>query len=220
VEFPGFQQQDFDLFSIPDFAGRMAVIREGLRPRLLALGADLAPRVEALTGLPAAAHTAQHMRRRVNPPPETWVAFARDRKGYKRWTHYRLAIGAEGVRAVVFVEDDAEDKPSFAAALSRRAASLRRALPAATPILWYTLDDNPVPNSRVSAARLRALGQTLATRKTAKFQAGIPLGASEVLRLEPSEFEAWVLHQFELLLPLYLAGCGRRSAVSREHAAG
>src|SRR5262249_37150707 len=88
----GFEEADFSLFSIPDFPGRMGAIRGKLRPKLIALGDDLNDRIAALTGIPSFPHVAQHMRRRVNPPVETWAAFCRDRKGYKRWTHHRAAV--------------------------------------------------------------------------------------------------------------------------------
>ena len=196
MRFAGFDSNDFEVFSIPDFAGRMGGIRGRVRPRLIELGDDLAGKIEEVVGLPTFPHVAQHMRRRVNPPDETWVAFCRDRKGYKRWTHYRVAVSGEGVRVTVFVEDDADDKAQFGAALERSAARL--AIPS---VEWYTLD------SRTGGVpALKELGKKLQRLKTAKFQAGVPLPRSEAVRMEPAAFEEWAVEQVKLLKPLYLAG--------------
>jgi hypothetical protein len=103
----------------------MAAIRGTLRPKLVALGDDLTSAVEELTGIPTFPHVAQHMRRRVHPPEETWVAFARDRKGYKRWTHFRVAVSGAGVRVTLdgarvrVVAESAEPWPDGATASAR-----------------------------------------------------------------------------------------------------
>jgi uncharacterized protein YktB (UPF0637 family) len=205
MSFPGFTPEDFDVFLIPDFAPRMAAIRAEIRPKLVALGEDLAAKVEALTGAANFPHTAQHMRRRVNPPVETWVAFGRDRKGYKRWTHYRVAISAEGVRVTVFVEDDADDKPQLGAALEKSSAKLLRAV-AKEPVLWYTLGEEPIAQSALTKDALAKAGSGLQRLKTTKFQAGIPLAREGVGKLSPEQFEEWAAGRMEVLRPLYLAG--------------
>jgi uncharacterized protein YktB (UPF0637 family) len=206
MHFPGFDAEDFDLFSIPDFAGRMAAIRSRLRPKLIALGEDLNASVEATTGLPSFPHVAQHMRRRVNPPVETWVAFARDRKGYKRWTHFRVVIGGAGVRVTVFVEDDADDKPQFGQSLQESASSILAQLQPPASVTWYTLDG---AGTSVTAADLEQAGASLQRLKTLKFQAGVPLGADGAVTMSPERFEEWALEQIRLLKPLYLAGIER-----------
>lgn len=212
MEFPGFTADDFDVFSIPDFAARMGAIRGQIRPKLVALGADLQPGIEDIVGGDAVPHAAQHMRRRVNPPAETWVAFARDRKGYKRWTHYRVAISGEGIRVTVFVEDDADDKPRFGSSLRRRGRDILSAIGPAAPLLWYTLDgDRPVPQASVTPTALRRLGGSLERLKTAKFQAGVPLPRGDAEKTAPDRFETWVLDQVRVLRPLYLAGAADAS---------
>jgi uncharacterized protein YktB (UPF0637 family) len=205
-EFPGFDPQDFEIFSMADFAGRMGEIRSRLRPKLLALGEDLAASIEQAVDIPTFPHTAQHMRRRVNPPEETWVAFCRDRRGYKRWTHYRVAVSGAGVRVTVFVEDDADDKPQLGSVLEKQGKALLSELGASAPILWYTLGAEPAEQSRVTAADLAGLGRDLQRLKTLKFQAGVPLRRDEAARMAPERFEAWALDQVRVLKPLYLAG--------------
>src|SRR5262245_15589126 len=112
MPFQGLSPTLFEIFTLPEFGARMGAIRADLRPELLALGEELAPELSAILAQTVYPHAAAHMRRRINPPNETWVAFARDARGYKRWTHLRVAASEAGVRVVTFVEDDADDKPS------------------------------------------------------------------------------------------------------------
>lgn len=200
--FDGFYPADFDLFAIPDFAGRMAEIRSRLRPRLAILAAELAPRLGGLVAGEIHPHVAQHMRRRVNPPAETWAAFCRDRRGYKRWTHFRVAVSGEGIRATVFVEDDADDKPRLADSLARHGAGLLTRLP--LEVRWYTLDSPDRP----TAATLREASRRLSRVKLEKFQAGIPLDRQDALAMSGAEFVEWAECRFALLEPLYRAGAG------------
>jgi uncharacterized protein YktB (UPF0637 family) len=206
MDFPGFEAADFELFTIPDFPGRMGAIRSQLKPKLMALGESLAPEIERITGVLAVPHVAQHMRRRVNPPPETWVAFTRDRKGYKRWTHYRVAAREAGIRVTVFVEDDSDDKALFGSHLQKRAAEIHKALANGGPVMWYTLGETPTPHVEASPKQLAEIGRSLQRLKTLKFQAGVPLAAREAVAMAPDAFEEWVRRQVELLKPLYLAG--------------
>ena len=206
MEFTGFEPADFELFSIEDFAGRMGAIRAQLKPKLVALGADLNGAIEEVVGLPTHPHVAQHMRRRVNPPAETWVAFARDKRGYKRWTHYRVAVSGQGVRVTVFIEDDADDKTAFGATLARKRNDFAREFGAVPGFRWYTLE----PDTGVKPKNLATAGERLQRLKGEKFQAGIPLPRAEALQMRPDEFERWAMEQVTALKPLYQAGCGTK----------
>jgi len=208
MQFAGFASEDFDLFAIPDFAGRMAEIRARLRPKLLALGEDLTPQIGTAIGSPMFLHVAQHLRRRVNPPVETWAAFAREKRGYKRWTHYRVAVSGAGVRVTVFVEDDADDKAPLGASFEAGADELLAKLAPANGLQWYTLGDPYVSQSDLTPDRLREAGGSLQRLKTVKFQAGITMPRREVLRKTPEQFERWAVKQVRLLKPLYCAGAG------------
>ena len=139
MNFPGFTHSDFDIFCIPDFAARMGAIRSELRPKLLALGEDLAPRLAEIVPGPIIAHTAAHMRRRTNPPPATWVAFGRSARGYKRFAHFRIAVHDSGLRVTVHIEDDSDDKAPFAAALRRDRDALLTMVSPIEGLTWYCL---------------------------------------------------------------------------------
>lgn len=207
MQFTGFTEHDFDLFAIEDFGQRMAEIRASLKPKLIALAEDLTAPIEQITGVTATPHVAQHLRRRVNPPAETWVAYGRDKKGYKRWTHYRVAVSENRVRVTVFIEDDADDKAPFGGVLVERGAELLAELGAQAPVEWYTFGgDTPMLHSQVTPDVLREKGSALQRLKTPKFQAGVSLPRATALAMAPEAFGAWALEQVRVLKPIYLAG--------------
>lgn len=208
MQFPGFAPEDFDVFTVPDFSGRMAAIRARLKPKLLALGEDLAPELTRLAGGSVHPHVAQHLRRRINPPEETWVAFGRDRKGYKRWTHFRVAVSGSGLRVTVFVEDDSDDKVAFGKRLGSSAAEVLPALAGEPPVIWYTFGSAPTATPQVTAAGLREYANRVEKVKLHKFQAGVPLPKQQVLALAPADLEAWIQEQAGRLAPLYRLGAG------------
>ena len=61
-------------------------------------GASSCPTWPASAAREAFAHVAKHMRRTVNPPDDTWVAFAADKRGYKKHCHFKVAISRGAVR--------------------------------------------------------------------------------------------------------------------------
>ncbi len=177
MTFPGFADSDFQIFSLPDFSARMAAIRAELRPKLVALGEELAPRMATMVPGPIFPHAAAHMRRRTNPPSESWVAFGRSARGYKRFVHFRVAVNEGGLRVTVHVEDDADDKATFAAALREEREALLTQLAPVPDLVWYSLRDRqegPVTGPQITAAKLNHLAVALSTLKTVEFSAGIP----------------------------------------------
>ena len=126
--FAGFTEADFEIFDIGGFTERMAGIREHIKPKLIQLGQLLSERLSQAMDEPLYPHVAQHLRRTVNPPVHTWVAFARSPRAYKPFVHLRVAINREHLVLLTFVEDYAEEKATFAASWRPSGRGTRRIL--------------------------------------------------------------------------------------------
>ena len=98
MAFDGFTAKDFLVFAIPDFAGRMAAIKKQIQPKLFALAEEISPKLKVVAGSDIFFHVAKHMRRTVNPPDDTWVAFGPEKRGYKKTQHFKVAISLHCVR--------------------------------------------------------------------------------------------------------------------------
>jgi hypothetical protein len=91
-----FGPADFRVFELTGFPERMSEIRARIRPQLETLGHRLLPEVGRAIGPrssprgPAPAHG--------ESPEDTWVAFAPDRRGYKKHCHFKVAISRNAMR--------------------------------------------------------------------------------------------------------------------------
>lgn len=209
-EFVGFAPEDFAVFEVPGFAARMPLVRSRIKPKLTEIGAALtSPLSEALeeTLYP---HVAQHLRRTVNAPEETWVAFARSPRAYKPFVHLRAAISAEKVRFVVFVEDYADDKARFAANLERNAEALASYLAHHPTIRAYDISDadgEPKRGRALDADTLRAFARRMQRVKGQHAAFGICFDRAHRVLLSGPEFLEAALDAANTLKPLY--DCGK-----------
>ena len=103
----GFRRDDFAVFRIEDFSARMNEIYARIRPRLLRLGAQLAPELGRKLHLEFFPHVAKHARGTVIPPPESWAAFGPSPKGYKRYGYLALCVSGAGLQARAVVKSEA-----------------------------------------------------------------------------------------------------------------
>src|ERR1700730_8887954 len=120
----GFTPTCSDVFRINGFSARMEKIYERVRPKLTRLGVELAPELSRKLDLEFYAHVAKHVRRTVNPPPETWVAFGPSPRGYKRYGYLALCISGAGLHARAVVKADADLRPAIARGLQARCRQL------------------------------------------------------------------------------------------------
>lgn len=149
---PMLTARDFSILDIPGFAERMSALRENLSPKLEAVGQALLGDLLDLTGAQFHVHVARHMRRRVNPPDDTWVALSESRRGYKMLPHFEVGLFRDHLFLRVGVIYEAEDRHGFARALSESLADLPDHLevvfdhqrPGGVPIAQLRRDPSPI----------------------------------------------------------------------------
>ncbi len=206
MDWNGFTEQDFDIFSVEGFANRMPLLRQEIKPKLTALGEILLEPLAGVVSQTLYPHVAQHLRRTVNAPEETWVAFAKEKRAYKPFVHLRVAISGNGVRVTVFVEDYAEEKEAFAQHLKKNATALSRLFAEYPEIRAYDMPDakgNPKQGKALTAKALREFATRMSAVKSQHAVFGILLPVNEVLTLSPVALQEWVLASANTLLPLY-----------------
>ncbi|OGQ04525.1 MAG: hypothetical protein A2W61_04890 [Deltaproteobacteria bacterium RIFCSPLOWO2_01_44_7] len=108
-----FTKKDLEVFQVQGFADRMQLVADTIHPKLMKLGELLQPQLSRLVAHHLFPHVAQHLRRTVNPPDETWVAFGPDSKGYKNYVHFALCVGGVGVQARIMVKQECKDRKAF-----------------------------------------------------------------------------------------------------------
>jgi uncharacterized protein YktB (UPF0637 family) len=208
--FAGFTPQDFDVFLVDGFAERMPLVRAQIKPKLIQIGAALSSRLSDVLGEEIFPHVAQHLRRTVNPPVETWVAFARSARAYKPFVHLRAAISAEKVRVTAFCEDYAEDKATFAANLAAHADTLACHFAHHPHILAYDICDKenaPLRGHALTANILRDFSARMNRVKGQHAVFGIAFSRDHPIVQNGPEFLDAIVTAAITLKPLY--GCGK-----------
>jgi len=195
----GFLRRDFEVFAIEGFSARMTKIYEHIRPRLVRLGIELAPELSRKLHMEFFPHVAKHMRRTVNPPDETWVAFGPSARGYKRYAYLALCISGAGIHARAVVKSEADKRPEMARLVKSKSAELGKAFRGARIQQYQNWDCQTLPDSGAAGADFfDGLGDALA-KKTGGIDVGFGWPVRDALKVDRAE----VLDAYRELEPLY-----------------
>lgn len=88
----GFTKHDFQIFEIDGLRERMDAIQKRIQPKFSEIGNELVGYLSAQLGNEVFLHIAKHARRTVNPPDDTWLAIADNKRGYKMHPHFQLGL--------------------------------------------------------------------------------------------------------------------------------
>ncbi|HYB44003.1 MAG TPA: DUF1054 family protein [Candidatus Methylomirabilis sp.] len=204
--FSGFTPSDFKVFDIPGFQPRMAAIKTKIRPKLEAAGHALVADVARIGGAAAFAHVAKHMRRTVNPPDDTWVAFADDKRGYKKHAHFKVAVSRGAVRFLFEAGPEHADKKRWAAAWKRHAPQLVPVLRRAKGLAWFKNEHDEQPTAilaDMAADEVARLAEELLRTRDGQLVLGRAVSAEEAARWSPRDYGRAARETFHLLAPLY-----------------
>jgi uncharacterized protein YktB (UPF0637 family) len=177
----------------------MQQIYAHVRPKLLRLGAELAPELARKLHLEFFPHVARHARRTVNPPPETWAAFGPSPRGYKRYGYLALCISGAGLHARVVVKSEADRRREMARALDERGAQLARALRGTRIARYDKWDFSTLPSAVPADGELFGTLAGALGKKTGGIDLGFGWKVRDALRLDRAE----LLDAYRELEPLY-----------------
>ena len=201
-----FGAADFKVFDVDGFQARMSQIRERIRPKLETLGHSLAPAIQRSIGDETFIHVAKHARRTVNPPDDTWVAFAADRRGYKKHAHFKVALSRHCVRFLFEVGPEHADKKRWGAAWKKSAPNLAPVLRRVKGLAWFKNEHDEEPAAvltTLAADDVARLGDELTKKRDGQLVLGRAVPAAEAVRWTPADYARVARATFHLLAPLY-----------------
>ncbi|MBM7837507.1 uncharacterized protein YktB (UPF0637 family) [Alkalihalobacillus xiaoxiensis] len=126
----GFSQADFDTFSIDGLEPRMEAIRSNIQPKFQVIGEELRQDLEAQLGNEMYLHIAQHARRTTNPPADTWLAVAANKRGYKKHPHFQVGLFDDHLFIWLAFIYELPGKQSIAKHFLEHQQSLKETIPA------------------------------------------------------------------------------------------
>ena len=193
-------------FGSADFQPRMGEIRARIRPKLETLGKSLAPAVARSVGGDTFAHVAKHARRTVNPPDDTWVAFAPDKRGYKKHCHFKVALSRHCVRFLFEIGPEHADKKRWATAWKKNARNLAPVLRRVKNLAWFKNEHDETPAAALgdmTPDALMDLADEIVRTRDGQFVLGRAVTADEASRWSEAQYRQAALDTFRTLIPLY-----------------
>jgi uncharacterized protein YktB (UPF0637 family) len=201
-----FGAADFKVFDVTGFQPRMSQIRERIRPKLEALGHSLAPAIQRTIGDETFIHVAKHARRTVTPPDDTWVAFAADRRGYKKHPHFKVAVSRHCVRFLFEVGPEHHDKKRWGAAWKKSAPNIGPVLRRMKGLCWFKNEHDETPAAALGDLTpddLVGFADEIVRTRDGQLVLGRAVAAEEAARWTEAQYRAAALDTFRALAPLY-----------------
>lgn len=203
MTFTGFKEQDFNVFKTDGLEQRMDQIITHIRPKLEALGDKYADELTGLTGEEMFYHVAKHARRTVNPPKDTWVAFAPNKRGYKMLPHFQIGLFETHVFIWFALIYESPIKDSYGKTFIKKLSKIKKEIP--DSFVWS--DDHTKPDSykhsEVKKKRLKEMAERLSSVKKAELLCGVHISKDEAVAMTEDEWYTRISETFKILLPLY-----------------
>lgn len=195
-------KEDFQVFDIDGLDERMEALTTIIRPKFNELSETFTGYFSAQTGVEFFGHVAKHARRTVNPPKDSWVAFAPYKRGYKALPHFQIGLWDTHLFIVVAVIYEAPQKEEMAQRLLKNMQVIKDLSDD------YVLSgDHMQPNTiSLKEARTEKLEQLLIRLRDVKkgeFLVGRRIPADEAIKLSAEEFLQLAEQTFDELLPVY-----------------
>lgn len=200
---PYWNEQDFEVFNTPGLDARMSALTEHVRPKFQELGTEFSSFFSGKTGDEFFPHVAKHMRRTVNPPNDSWVAFAPYKRGYKAVPHFQIGMWESHVFVILAVIYEAPNKKMMAENLLH------------SDILDHLSGDfvasgdhmKPQSDSLVDLGEegIEKLLIRLRDVKKGEFVIGRHLSREQAASLTKEQFLQFAEETFQALLPVYHA---------------
>jgi uncharacterized protein YktB (UPF0637 family) len=200
--FAGFDSADFEVFTIPGFAERMEALKSCVRPKFEALGALLRPELSAIVGDEMFVHVAKHMRRRVNPPDDSWVAFG-GKRGYKMGPHFQVCLWSTHALVQWGLIYEASDKDTFARNLLDNTDIVMSAIPGDYQWSKDHMKPEGIRQEDMTDADFREFANRLITRKNGEVMVGKVISKDEAAHMSGEDFHEVAVDTFSRLAQLH-----------------
>lgn len=194
-----FTEKSFDVFQIEGLDERMAAIRSEIQPIFQELNEyfkiELAPEINDELYI----HIAQHRRRSVHPPENTWSAISRKKRGYKMEAHFQLGIFPEYVFMWLSIIDQPKGKEEMAERLLAH-SEWWHDLPAD---MMLNKDHTISDYEPLTPDSMEKVLQRLQKVKKSELQIGRVIPKDSPLWKNPKKARAYMLETYRFLLDMY-----------------
>jgi len=203
MSFIGFTESDFNTFHIEGLDERMAAIQSRIQPKFSTIGETLTADLTAMLGTEMFLHIAKHARRTVNPPKDTWLAIANNKRGYKKHPHFQVGLFDDHVFIWLAYIYELPEKEKFAQTFIDHMGLINETVPGDFVVSQDHMkkDASPIKDLDLGEALKR-----FRNVKKAEFLVGRHIKANDPLLQNGDAFLQLARETFETLVPVYQLG--------------
>lgn len=194
----GFTKNDFQTFEIDGLKERMDAIQKRIQPKFKEIGNELVDYLSAHLGNEVYLHIAKHARRTVNPPNDTWLAIADNKRGYKMQPHFQVGLFNDHLFMWLACIYELNGKSEIAKAYIEHFDSLKN-LPDEFVISMDHMKKNAFPIEQLEIHHLERFRDV----KKAEFLIGMHLAPGDVRTTDGDKLIKTAKETFNTLIPFY-----------------
>ncbi|HBE8220802.1 TPA: YktB family protein [Staphylococcus aureus] len=199
-----FKPKDFKAFNVEGLDARMEALNEYIRPQLHELGEYFSDFFTSQTGETFYPHVAKHARRSVNPPKDTWVAFATNKRGYKMLPHFQIGMFEDQLFVMFGIMHEAKDKATRAKVFERKFKAIQQLPDDYRVCLDHMKPDKPFIKDLTDDDLKEAIQRAINVKKGEFFIARAITPQDKRLKSD-KVFIAFLEETFDQFLPFYSA---------------
>ncbi|HEK6437877.1 TPA: YktB family protein [Staphylococcus aureus] len=199
-----FKPKDFKAFNVEGLDARMEALNEYIRPQLRELGEYFSDFFTSQTGETFYPHVAKHARRSVNPPKDTWVAFATNKRGYKMLPHFQIGMFEDQLFVMFGIMHEAKDKATRAKVFERKFKAIQQLPDDYRVCLDHMKPDKPFIKDLTDDDLIEAIQRAINVKKGEFFIARAITSQDKRLKSDKA-FIAFLEETFDQFLPFYSA---------------
>ncbi|HDH6293374.1 TPA: YktB family protein [Staphylococcus aureus LTCF-2-18] len=199
-----FKPKDFKAFNVEGLDARTEALNEYIRPQLHELGEYFSDFFTSQTGETFYPHVAKHARRSVNPPKDTWVAFATSKRGYKMLPHFQIGMFEDQLFVMFGIMHEAKDKATRAKVFERKFKAIQQLPDDYRVCLDHMKPDKPFIKDLTDDDLKEAIQRAINVKKGEFFIARAITPQDKRLKSDKA-FIAFLEETFDQFLPFYSA---------------
>ncbi|MGE6376703.1 YktB family protein [Peribacillus muralis] len=201
--FNGFNQTDFDTFTLEGLETRMEAIKDRIRPKFQAMGDTLTDELSILAGNEMFLHTAKHARRTVNAPKDTWLAISANKQGYKMLPHFQVGLFDDHVFIWLAFIYELPNKKDIARNFLGEIDSIRKLIPSDYVISLDHMKKESESIFNLGEEGLEKSLERFRDVKKAEFLVGRHVQSNDPILKNGDKFISLVGDTFKTVFPLY-----------------
>lgn len=194
-----FTKASFQVFEEETLDGRMEAIRGKIQPIFQELEDSFKSELEKELHTELFVHIAQHRRRTVYPPANTWSAISQQKRGYKMEPHFQLGIWPEYVFMWLSIIDQPKGKEDMGRTLLAN-LSLFEELPQDFVI---SQDHTAADYQKMTTEELEKTLRRLIKVKKSELQIGRVIKKDSLKWQDPTSCWDYMMETYRLLVPIY-----------------